>query len=175
MKHKRNKFPFVLGVIGAILNLISCFAVAYFALGGAWFNGYRFDFGAMSIVIAVMAIAGGVIGVITALILYTKKTKLTMVWTLDNIAIAAPFFSAMVRIGNFMNSEIIGTETDLPWGVIFVQAGETVPHHPAQLYEAIAYAIIFLFGLLLYRKYKAKIGTGLFMGYCLFTIFESDL
>ena len=118
-----------------------------------------------------LASHGGVIGVITALILYTRKTKLTMVWTLDNIAIAAPFFSAMVRIGNFMNSEIIGTETDLPWGVIFVQAGETVPHHPAQLYEAIAYLVIFLFGLLLYKKYNAKIGTGLFMGYCLFTIF----
>ena len=118
-----------------------------------------------------LASHGGVIGVIIALILYTRKTKLTMVWTLDNIAIAAPFFSAMVRIGNFMNSEIIGTETDLPWGVIFVQAGETVPHHPAQLYEALAYAIIFIFGLLLYNKYKAKIGTGLFMGYCLFTIF----
>ena len=118
-----------------------------------------------------LASHGGVIGVITALILYTRKTKLTMVWTLDNIAVAAPFFSAMVRIGNFMNSEIIGTETDLPWGVIFVQAGETVPHHPAQLYEAIAYLVIFLFGLLLYKKYNAKIGTGLFMGYCLFTIF----
>ena len=118
-----------------------------------------------------LASHGGVIGVITALILYTRKTKLTMVWTLDNIAVAAPFFSAMVRIGNFMNSEIIGTETDLPWGVIFVQAGETVPHHPAQLYEALAYLVIFLFGLLLYKKYNAKIGTGLFMGYCLFTIF----
>ena len=118
-----------------------------------------------------LASHGGVIGVITALILYTRKTKLTMVWTLDNIAVAAPFFSAMVRIGNFMNSEIIGTETDLPWGVVFVQAGETVPHHPAQLYEALAYLVIFLFGLLLYKKYNAKIGTGLFMGYCLFTIF----
>ena len=118
-----------------------------------------------------LASHGGVIGVITALILYTRKTKLTMVWTLDNIAVAAPFFSAMVRIGNFMNSEIIGTETDLPWGVVFVQAGETVPHHPAQLYEALAYLVIFLFGLLLYKKYDAKIGTGLFMGYCLFTIF----
>ena len=118
-----------------------------------------------------LASHGGVIGVITALILYTRKTKLTMLWTLDNIAVAAPFFSAMVRIGNFMNSEIIGTETMLPWGVVFVQAGETAPHHPAQLYEAIAYLVIFLFGLLFYKKYKAKIGTGLFMGYCLFTIF----
>ena len=118
-----------------------------------------------------LASHGGVIGVITALILYTRKTKLTMLWTLDNIAVDAPFFSAMVRIGNFMNSEIIGTETTLPWGVVFVQAGETLPHHPAQLYEALAYMVIFLFGLLLYRKYKARTGTGFFMGYCLFTIF----
>ena len=118
-----------------------------------------------------LASHGGVIGVITALILYTRKTKLTMLWTLDNIAVAAPFFSAMVRIGNFMNSEIIGTETNLPWGVVFVQAGETVPHHPAQLYEALAYMVIFLFGLLLYKKYNARTGTGFFMGYCLFTIF----
>ena len=118
-----------------------------------------------------LASHGGVIGVITALVLYTRKTKLTMLWTLDNIAIAAPFFSSMVSIGNFMNSEIIGTETNRPWGVIFVQAGETVPHHPAQLYEAIAYFVIFLVGLLLYRKYKTRIGSGLFMGYCLFTIF----
>ena len=120
-----------------------------------------------------LASHGGVIGVIIALLLYVRKTRLKMVWTLDNIAIAAPFFAAMVRIGNFMNSEIVGTETDLPWGVVFVQAKNITqtPHHPAQLYEALAYLIIFLFGLLLYKKYKTRIGSGLFMGYCIFTIF----
>ena len=118
-----------------------------------------------------LASHGGVIGVIIALILYKRKTKLKMVWTLDNIAVAAPFFASMVRLGNLMNSEIIGTVTDKPWGFIFVRTGDLTPHHPAQLYEAIAYAVIFLFGLLLYKNYKAKTGTGLFMGYCLFTIF----
>ena len=118
-----------------------------------------------------LASHGGTIGVILALLLYVRKTGLKMVWTLDNLAIAAPFFATMVRIGNFMNSEILGTETDLPWGVVFVQAGKTVPHHPAQLYEAMAYLVIFLIGIMLYRKYKERIGTGLFTGYCLFTIF----
>lgn len=118
-----------------------------------------------------LASHGGTLGVIIALLLYVRKTKLTMLWTLDNIAIAAPFFATMVRLGNLMNSEIIGIETTLPWGFIFVQAGETVPHHPAQLYEAIAYFVIFIGGLLLYRKYKETIGKGFFMGYCLFTIF----
>ncbi len=118
-----------------------------------------------------LASHGGVIGVIIALLLYTRKTKLTMVWTLDHIAIAAPLFSTFVRLGNFMNSEIIGNVTDAPWGVVFVQAGETLPRHPAQLYESIAYLVIFLVGLLLYRKYYDRMGNGLFLGYCLFTIF----
>lgn len=118
-----------------------------------------------------LASHGGVIGVIIALLLYVRKTKLTMLWTLDNLGIAAPFFSAMVRIGNFMNSEIIGTPTDLPWGVVFVQAGLTEPHHPSQLYEALAYLVIFVIELLLYRKYRSKMGSGFFMGFCLFTIF----
>ena len=94
-----------------------------------------------------------------------------MVWTLDDIAVAAPLFSTFVRFGNFMNSEIIGNVTDAPWGVVFVQAGETLPRHPAQLYESIAYLIIFLVGLLLYRKFNNRMGQGLFLGYCLFTIF----
>ena len=118
-----------------------------------------------------LASHGGVIGVIIALLLYTRKTKLSMVWTLDHIAIAAPLFSTFVRLGNFMNSEIIGNVTDAPWGVVFVQAGETLPRHPAQLYESIAYLVIFLIGLLLYRKYNDRMGKGLFLGYCLFTIF----
>lgn len=128
--------------------------------GGWVFSGYEG-----------LASHGGVIGVITALVLYTRKTRLKMVWTLDNLAIAAPFFAAMVRIGNFMNSEIIGTETDLPWGVIFVREGLATPHHPAQLYEAIAYLAIFIIGLFIYKRHKDRIGSGLFMGYCLFTIF----
>lgn len=118
-----------------------------------------------------LASHGGVIGVIIALLLYRRKTKLSMVWTLDHIAIAAPLFSTFVRLGNFMNSEIIGNVTDAPWGVVFVQAGETLPRHPAQLYESIAYLVIFLVGLLLYRKYNDRMGKGLFLGYCLFTIF----
>ena len=128
--------------------------------GGWVFSGYEG-----------LASHGGTLGVIIALLLYVRKTKLTMLWTLDNIAIAAPFFATMVRLGNLMNSEIIGIETTLPWGFIFVQAGETVPHHPAQLYEAIAYFTIFFIGLLLYRKYNKTIGKGFFLGYCLFSIF----
>ena len=88
-----------------------------------------------------------------------------MVWTLDHIAIAAPLFGALIRFGNFMNSEIIGNVTDAPWGVIFVQAGETLPRHPAQLYEAIAYLVIFFTQLLLYKKLRNRMGNGFFLGH----------
>ena len=118
-----------------------------------------------------LASHGGVIGVITALFLYARKTKLNMVWILDHIAVAAPLFSTFVRLGNFMNSEIIGNVTDLPWGVVFVRAGETLPRHPAQLYESIAYLVIFLIGLVFYKKFNNRMGKGFFLGYCLFTIF----
>ena len=118
-----------------------------------------------------LASHGGVIGVITALFLYARKTKLNMVWILDHIAVAAPLFSTFVRLGNFMNSEIIGNVTDLPWGVVFVRAGETLPRHPAQLYESIAYLVIFLVGLVFYKKFNNRMGKGFFLGYCLFTIF----
>ena len=92
-------------------------------------------------------------------------------WVLDSLGIAAPIFSAMVRLGNFMNSEIIGVPTDAPWGIIFAKTGNMTPCHPAQLYESIAYLTVFILILFLYRKYSNKVGSGLFAGFTLFTIF----
>ena len=130
-------------------------------INGSWtFTGY-----------AGLASHGGIIGVIIALALYIKKTKVPFLKVLDCLGVASPIFAAMVRFGNFMNSEIIGTATDAPWGVIFVNAGLTEPHHPAQLYEAMAYLIVFVIVILLYTKHREKLGSGLFSGVTLFTIF----
>lgn len=130
-------------------------------INGTWkFIGY-----------AGLASHGGVIGVITALYLYIRKTKMPFMWVLDSLGIAAPIFSAMVRLGNFMNSEIIGVPTDVPWGIIFAKTGNMTPCHPAQLYESIAYLTVFILILFLYRKYSNKVGSGLFAGFTLFTIF----
>ena len=70
-----------------------------------------------------------------------------------------------------MNSEIVGKATGTDWGFIFVQNGEDFPRHPAQLYEAIAYIIIFVIILLIYRNHKDKIGSGFYFGFCIATIF----
>lgn len=117
-----------------------------------------------------LASHGGTIGLFTALWLYCRKTKLSFAWVLDNIAITTPVVATMIRIGNFMNSEILGRATDNPFGVVFAQV-DNIPRHPAQMYEAIAYLLFFAIGWILYRKYPRKTGTGFFFGYCLTTIF----
>lgn len=106
-----------------------------------------------------LASHGGVIGLTAALLLYVKKTKVPALVVLDNVAIAAPMTSCCIRIGNLMNSEIIGSATDVPWAFLFhtrdaLVEGMLVPRHPAQLYEAIAYFIIFIAGAMIYRKYN---------------------
>lgn len=117
-----------------------------------------------------LASHGGTIGLFTALFFYAKKTKLSFSRVLDNIAITTPIVAAMIRLGNFMNSEILGRATDSSFGIIFAQV-DNVPRHPAQLYEAIAYLLIFIGGILLYKKLPQKVGSLLYFGYCLTTIF----
>lgn len=118
-----------------------------------------------------LASHGGTLGLMIALWLYVRRTKLNIVRVLDNIAIATPLTACCIRLGNLMNSEIVGLPTDVPWGFIFVHNGEAFARHPAQLYEALAYLVIFLAGWLLYRRHCDKVGTGFFFGFCLTTIF----
>ncbi len=114
---------------------------------------------------------GGIIGVIIALFLYVRKTKLNIVRVLDNIALSAPITGCFIRLGNLMNSEIVGSPTDLPWGFVFLRNGEDFARHPAQLYEALFYLIIFIVGWVLHNKYPRKVGSGFFFGFCFTSIF----
>lgn len=118
-----------------------------------------------------LASHGGTLGLMIALWLYVRKTKVNIVRVLDNIAIATPITACFIRLGNLMNSEIVGLPTTLPWGFIFVRNGEDFARHPAQLYEALAYLIIFIIGWIIYKKYPKKVGSGFFFGFCLSTIF----
>lgn len=116
---------------------------------------------------------GGVLGMIIGIWLYCRKTKVNILRVLDNMGIATPLSAAFIRLGNLMNSEIVGNQTDLPWGFIFAANGENFARHPAQLYESIFYVFIFILGLILYnyQQNKKKVGTGFFFGWCLTTIF----
>ena len=117
-----------------------------------------------------LASHGGTLGLMIALWLYVRKTKLNIWTVLDNIAIATGTTACFIRLGNLMNSEIIGKITDVPWAFIFERA-DAVPRHPAQLYEAIAYAVLFGLMWYLHKRMSEKIGTGWYFGFCLTYIF----
>ena len=117
-----------------------------------------------------LASHGGTIGLIVALYLYYRRTRLNLWQVLDNIAIATPITACFIRLGNLMNSEIIGKVTDVPWAFIFERV-DKMPRHPGQLYEAIAYFVFFFVGIWLYRKHPQRVGTGFFFGLCLTLIF----
>jgi len=114
---------------------------------------------------------GGVFGMIFAIWLYSRRTGIRFIHVLDNMGILTPLSAAFIRLGNLMNSEIVGNPTTKPWGFIFANNGETFARHPGQLYESIAYVLIFSIILLVYRRYPKKVGTGLYFGLCLTFIF----
>lgn len=122
-----------------------------------------------------LASHGGTLGLMIALWLYMKRTGLKLLTVLDNIAIATPITAAFIRLGNLMNSEIVGKATESNWGFVFEKLGEDFPRHPGQLYEAIAYLVFFFVGLWIYRRRPGSVGSGLFFGYCLFSIFSFRL
>jgi phosphatidylglycerol---prolipoprotein diacylglyceryl transferase len=110
-----------------------------------------------------LASHGGVLGLLIALYFYSRKTKHSMLDAIDLIAVVAGLSFGFIRLGNFMNSEIIGIPTTKPWGVIFERV-DNVPRHPAQLYEAISYLIIFTIMMILYKKLRDKLKNGFFFG-----------
>jgi prolipoprotein diacylglyceryltransferase len=81
------------------------------------------------------------------------------IWhVLDDIAIATPIAACFIRLGNLMNSEIIGKPTDVPWAFIFEQV-DGIPRHPGQLYEALAYFCFIFVMLYFYQRSKKDEGT----------------
>ena len=98
-----------------------------------------------------LASHGGTLGLIVALWLYCRKTKIYYMDVLDMIAVATPITACCIRLANLMNSEIIGRPTDVPWAFVFERV-DNIPRHPAQLYEALAYFIFFIGMIWLYRR-----------------------
>ena len=100
-----------------------------------------------------LASHGGTIAIIIALFLYSWfVTKKPASWVFDKIVVAIALVGGLIRLGNLMNSEIYGGPTDLPWGFVFLRNGETLPHHPTQIYEAGCYFL--LFALLMWMYWK---------------------
>ena len=117
---------------------------------------------------------GAALGILLCLWIFSRKAKLPYMWGLDRVSIVVPVGGAAIRIGNLMNSEIYGGPTDLPWGFIFARDGQTVPMHPTQIYEALAY--LALFGVMWYLYFKkdtARKQPGLMIGVMLTWLFTA--
>lgn len=117
-----------------------------------------------------LASHGGGIGLVIMLLIYARKYAIPFMTVLDAIAIVLPLGGTFIRLANLMNSEIIGVPTNVPWAFIFRQVDD-LPRHPAQLYEAISYFIIFLSVYFIYRKNIFKIGKGFYFGISILLIF----
>jgi len=117
-----------------------------------------------------LASHGGTIGLIFALFLFCRKTKIHYLDILDLFGIAAPLAAGFIRIANLMNSEIIGIPTNLPWAFVFERV-DMQPRHPAQLYEALAYFLFFIIIAFIAKHKKENFRPGFYFGLCIVLIF----
>ena len=115
-----------------------------------------------------LASHGGMIGVLIALYLFSKKYQLSFFWLLSRIVIPTALVGTFIRLGNLFNSEILGFPTDKPWAIVFARV-DMLPRHPVQLYEALAYLLLFFILLRVYRNvspsFATKILPGIFFTY----------
>lgn len=125
-----------------------------------------------------LASHGAAVAIILGLYIFSKRIKqfyptLSLITLLDLVSLPTCFAAVCIRIGNFFNQEILGKNTDKFWGVIFGSPidGVMVPRHPAQLYEAFFYLLLFFLLLALSFKPRFYLKQGRFIGLFLFFVF----
>ena len=119
-----------------------------------------------------LASHGGAIGIIIGTIYYCRREKENLLWVFDRLMVVVPLASLFIRLGNLMNSEIVGKKTSMSLGFIFTQLDNT-PRHPAQLYEAVAYLFLFILMYWLWKNKRQVLGAGFMFGLllsCMFAI-----
>jgi phosphatidylglycerol---prolipoprotein diacylglyceryl transferase len=110
-----------------------------------------------------MSFHGGLLGVVLAMILFARGRGIN-VWSMfDTIACAAPVGIGLVRIANFINSELWGRTTDFAWGVIFPNGGP-LPRHPSQIYEALLEGLVLFLLLRFLSHFRHRLKTPGFIG-----------
>ena len=124
-----------------------------------------------------LASHGAAIGIVSAIYLYSKKkVGQSFLWVMDRVVITVALAGFFIRTGNLMNSEILGKVTDVPWAFKFVNAyvdNPMLPRHPAQLYEALSYLVIFIVLFIIYQRSYKQIKDGFLFGLFLVLIFTA--
>jgi phosphatidylglycerol:prolipoprotein diacylglycerol transferase len=120
-----------------------------------------------------LASHGAAVGILIAMYLYTKKISTKpFLWVADRIVITVALAACFIRLGNLMNSEIIGKPSNLPWAFVFTRVDD-LPRHPAQLYESIIYVFIFVLLYLIYNRERSNLKHGKLFGLFLILVFST--
>jgi prolipoprotein diacylglyceryl transferase len=118
-----------------------------------------------------LASHGGYVGVLLAVWLYIKKFKnISYLASMDIVAAPALFAGSLIRLGNLMNSEIIGHQTDVPWAFVFKRV-DLIPRHPSQIYEFMGYFSIAVFLWFLYKRFGDTWKEGRILGFAMWVSF----
>lgn len=113
-----------------------------------------------------MSFHGGLIGVAVSASVFILRKQLPWLLTADVLVTAATIGIGLGRLGNFINAELWGRVTDVPWGIVF-PGGGPLPRHPSQLYEALLEGVVLF--VLLYFMHRRRLAPGIpFFSFCLF-------
>lgn len=115
--------------------------------GSPWYEPFAIWHGGMSF-------HGGLIGVAVALLIWSRRRRASFWNIADNVALVAPVGLCFGRLANFINAELVGRATTVPWGVVF--PGDTIARHPSQLYEAVLEGPLLFSALLLLRPWTRR-------------------
>jgi phosphatidylglycerol---prolipoprotein diacylglyceryl transferase len=118
-----------------------------------------------------LASHGGAIGIIAMLWFWSKKySKKSILWAMDKVVVPTALAGVFIRTGNLINSEIYGNATSLPWAFTFIRE-DNIPRHPTQIYEALAYLLVFGFLVYLYLKTDIRFKEGKLFGWFMMLVF----
>lgn len=120
-----------------------------------------------------LASHGGIVCALVACAVFSKKKNLPFLALSDRIFPCGMVLGSLIRLGNFMNQEILGVQTDLPWGVIFSSPSSMVsfglyPRHPVQIYESFFYIFLALVGIYMLRRCAPRGRVSSVLGFLLF-------
>ncbi len=122
-----------------------------------------------------LASHGAAIGILLGIWIFSRKNKRSFWWTIDRIAVVTALAGFFIRMGNLMNSEIFGKPTSLPWGFIYENAADPEqrlqPRHPTQIYEGLAYLVIFVFLMFVYYRRNGKPREGVLISLFFILVF----
>lgn len=164
------------GVVGAVCAVLGARLGYVFFYGWPYYREHPLDI--FKVWEGGLASHGAAFCVLLGILFFIrrwKKPKLSFLFVLDSLVIAACFAGGCIRLGNFMNQEITGLPTTMPWGVSFLHPMDNaagIPLHPVQLYESVFYFFLFCALYAVWRLRGKEVGSGFISGCFFISLFS---